>query len=401
MPRQRKPARLWLRPERKRSGKVASRAAWLILDGGKQYPTGCFEGDLAAAERALAEHNIAKHAPSRSLRDLEAIPVADVLILYLEARRRVIEASDPIGYRRLKGRIGRLNDFFGGKRLSDIKGPLCRDYVVARKRTGGARRDLEDLRAAIGHHQTEGLHRGIVKVPLPEKGEGRDRFLTREEAAGLLWVCWRYREKQTVHRGANLGQAVQTDKRPLRHLARFILLGLYTGTPAGVLAAASFHRGKGRAYVDLDKGLFYRRAEGNRVTKKRQPVVKLPSHLVAHLRRWAVTPRRDGTMPEFAVEWNGKPVASVKTAFASAVRLAGLEEAASPHVLRHTAATWLMQRGVSIWEASGFLGMTPDVLINVYGHHHPDFQSGAAGAFKNRGKKSVPLGKSLGDRPGA
>ncbi|MCJ2007742.1 hypothetical protein [Methylobacterium sp. J-092] len=60
-----------------------------------------------------------------------------------------------------------------------------------------------------------------------------------------------------------------------------------------------------------------------------------------------------------------------------------------------------MQRGVSIWEASGFLGMTPDVLINVYGHHHPDFQSGAAGAFKNRGKKSVSLGKSLGDRPGA
>jgi hypothetical protein len=41
----------------------------------------------------------------------------------------------------------------------------------------GARRDLEDLRAAIEHHAKEGLHRGLVRVTLPPKGPARDRWL--------------------------------------------------------------------------------------------------------------------------------------------------------------------------------------------------------------------------------
>jgi Phage integrase family len=47
------------------------------------------------------------------------------------------------------------------------------------------------------------------------------------------------------------------------------------------------------------------------------------------------------------VEWNSKPVRSVKNAFARAVDIAGLDVTdgnVTPHTLRHTAATWLMQR---------------------------------------------------------
>jgi hypothetical protein len=58
----------------------------------------------------------------------------------------------------------------------------------------------------------------------------------------------------------------------------------------------------------------------------------------------------------------------------------------TPHTLRHTAATWLMQRGVPIWEAAGFLGMSLEVLQDTYGHHHPHYLQGAAAAIgqKNR-----------------
>jgi len=63
--------------------------------------------------------------------------------------------------------------------------------------------------------------------------------------------------------------------------------------------------------------------------------------LLADLRRWH---RIDPEAKHF-VEFNGKPVNSVKTAFKSAVRLAGLGPGISPHTLRHTAATWLMQKG--------------------------------------------------------
>ena len=67
------------------------------------------------------------------------------------------------------------------------------------------------------------------------------------------------------------------------------------------------------------------------------------------------------------VEFNGRPVASVKKGFKTAVGLAGLPGKLTRHVLRHTAATWLMQRGVPIWEAAGFLAMSPEVLQDTYG----------------------------------
>ena len=53
--------------------------------------------------------------------------------------------------------------------LSAINGESCRSYVASRGSNGGARRDLEDLRAAINHHAKEGFHRGVVRVWLPPK----------------------------------------------------------------------------------------------------------------------------------------------------------------------------------------------------------------------------------------
>ena len=51
-------------------------------------------------------------------------------------------------------------------------------------------------------------------------------------------------------------------------------------------------------------------------------------------------------MHEHFVEWHGQSVQSVSPAFKTAVRLAKLAGNVTPHTLRHTAATWLMQAGV-------------------------------------------------------
>lgn len=110
----------------------------------------------------------------------------------------------------------------------------------------------------------------------------------------------------------------------------------------------------------------YRLARGKRETNKRQPPVPIPQRSLAHLRRW----HANGIAHEHFVEWNGKPVKSVKTAFKSATTHAGLSDV-SAHTLRQTAGTWLMQLGVSEWQASGVLGMSPETLRRVYGHHHP------------------------------
>ena len=375
MPRKSRSPRLWLR-----SANNDRRTLWYILDKGRQIPTGCTENETERAEAALAAYITEKHRPARKKRDIEEIAIADVLSIYLDDR--VPLQAQPDGAR---DRVRRLNEFWGAKVLADVNGETCREYVRWSGSTGGARRDLEDLRAAINHHSKEGLHRGIVRITLPPKGLPRDRWLTRKEAAALIRACWQAREVQTQHRGKLKGRKIVTGKRTAQHIARFILIALYTGTRAAAVAADSPIKNDGHSYVDLEQGMFYRLSQGSRATKKRQPPVPLPPRLLAHMRRWV----SKKIAKHHFVEWNDKAVQSVTVGFRNAVRRAGIEGKVTPHTLRHTAATWLMQAGVSLWEASRFLGMTQETLEHVYGHHHPDNLRGAANAIGYRRRVSL------------
>lgn len=375
MPRIRKGPRLWFRAERfDKAGKRISNGAWIIIDGTKHVATGCLQGETEAAEQALAEYAVAQYRPPRRERDIEEIKVAEVLAIY-DADCREQQANK----RTFDGRMQRLNDWWGNMFLSDINGQTSRDFCKGRT-PGGARRDLEDLRAAINHHAKEGLHRGLVRVALPQKGRARERWLTRSEVAKMVWACWRHREVQTRHRGSAKGQTLPTKKRPLQHIARFILIAAYTGTRAGAIAAASPYRKEGHSWVDLDAGLFYRLQEGARATNKRQPPVPIPEHLLAHMRRW----KRLKISTSHFIEHRGVPVKEVNKGYQRAVELAKLEGRITPHTLRHTAATWLMQNGVEIWEAAGYLGMSEKTLRDVYGHHHPAYMRGAAEGIRKR-----------------
>lgn len=385
MPRKSEGPHLWYRKERRdpETGKLKESGAWIIRGDGLYISTGCAQAQIGEAQLKLAKYLAEHYRPVRREQDIEALNVADVLLIYDEDL-----GASQANSRVYRGSLSRLNEWWGTKTLDKVTGDTCRAYVKSRGSPGGARRDLEILRAAINHHAKEGLHRGVVRVWLPEKGQPRDRWLTRSEAAALLWYCWRKQEMMTITRGPRKGQTFPTKRRPLRHIARFILLGLYTGTRAEAIASASPKKQEGRSWVDLENGVFYRLQEGRRATNKRQPPVKIPAHLLGFLRRWA-KPDADGKIPDYFVQWNGKPVTtSVKKGFASAVDGARVNgkpiEHATPHTLRHTAATWLMQNGVEIWEAAGFLGMSEQILRTVYGHHHPDFQRKAASGFRPR-----------------
>ena len=354
MPNRYKGPRLYLR--RARRDKAGGHSSvWIILDGKDQRSTGCPAHDIAGAEKALARHIATKHARAArevGSRDPDQIPVADVLTLYLTDV--VPKHARP---EETKGRIRELDKFFGDRMLSYITGETCRAYVAQRSTDAAARRELEDLRAAINYHRRENLHDKVISVVLPNERLPRDRWLTRSEAARLVRAAWRYHEIQKGH---------ATGRQSRQHVARFILVALYTGTRASAVCGAAFERVSGAGYIDLDRGVFYRRPAGKRETKKRQPPVPLPPQLLAHLRRW----KRQGQ--RFAVEWNGEPVQSIRKAFANVVKHAGLGDDVIPHTLRHTAATWLMQTGTDMWQAAGYLGMTVEMLSARYGHHHPE-----------------------------
>lgn len=257
MPRQSKGIQLWLRPARQREDKGAEHAVWVIKDAGHQHSTGFGMGEHREAEAALADYIASKYSPARRERDIGEIPMADVISIYLAD-----VAPNQARPEKAAERCGRLLEFFGERTLDAVTGSTCRAYTEWRGSNGGARRDLQDLAAAIGHHAKEGLHRSTVRVALPPRGQARQRWLTRDEVARLLWTCWRNREVQ---------EGKPTDKRPLRHLARALLIGVYTGSRPGAILNASWRQGSGLSWVDTVNGVFHRHAEGEAATTKRQP----------------------------------------------------------------------------------------------------------------------------------
>lgn len=197
------------------------------------------------------------------------------------------------------------------------------------------------------------------------------RVRTRSEAALLLagalgWelVDGKWKRHQT---------------RINRHLARFILVGLYTGTRHDAILKMQWLRNTTGGLVDLDAGVLYRRPAGVVERGKRRPALPIPPRLLPHLRRW-----RNHTA-RFLIEWKGLPIASKqRRAWRTARRLAGLAEDVTPHVLRHTCATWLLQQGVSVYDVAGVLGCSEEVVRRTYGHHAKDHLRQAVEVFSRR-----------------
>lgn len=243
--------------------------------------------------------------------------------------------------------IGSLLRWWGNKTAAEVTPRNCRAYV-ATKTEQAAAADLKFLQAALRHwHAEYAALPALPKVWRPEAGSPRTRWLTKGEAARFLMAA-----------------------RRVQHLARMILLGLRTGSRPGVLKALEW------SWIDLDRGIMHRRAPGTRERgNKRTPPVRLGRKIIGHLRRWK---RLDGDLCKWVVHYNGAPVDDPHSAWAGAIDRAKLSDDVTPHVLRHTRATWLMQAAVPIWEAAGSLGMSARVLERVYGHHAPDHQGRAA-----------------------
>ncbi len=349
MPRRAKGPRLWLRPARRdENGQVTHTECYFVLDGGRQLSVGSAE--LGVAEQALRDHITKKHKRhiATGLRDTADIPVADVIALYAAQ-----VAKDNANPKATKHRLKRVLGFFGHKELAEINGQLCRDYAEKSSTDAMARRDLEDLRAAINHHREEGLHDRIVSVVLPPARPPRERWLERDEAAVLLWTAWR---------------------RPkCKQVARFILIALYTGRRASVVCRASFKKEQGRPWIDTRRGFLWP-PERTKITKKRNPPIPLADRLLLHLRAW----ERNGA--RYVVEWGGHAVTRVDKTVRLVAEEAGLEYT-TPHVFRHTAATWQMQAGTDLLEAARYLGMTVKTLEKNYAHHRPEHLSAARDAY--------------------
>ncbi|WP_439572604.1 tyrosine-type recombinase/integrase [Phreatobacter sp.] len=368
MPRPSKGPRLYADPRRRQ---------WIIRDGSHFRRTGCALDDREGADRALAAWLGEKLSlPERESR-LAGITAGEVLIAYGRERAPHVRASATIGWC-----IKALSPFWAGRLLSEISGNSCRAYAEYRRAAGVSdgtiRRELTTLRAAIGHwHREHGPLDAIPAVSMPDRPAPRETWLTRTEAAELLLgaLGWQAHACVIATRRPTLWRR-SPEASLYRHVARFVLVALRTGSRHEAVLALSWLPQISGGWVDVDRSVMHRRGTDETETAKRRPPTRISRKLLPHLRRWRRLDEAAGI--HHVISWRGDRIAKLRTGWDRARRFASLPDHVTPHVLRHTRCTWLMQEGVPIAEAAGSVGMSIATFERVYGHHHPDFQSRAA-----------------------
>lgn len=381
MSRRREPPRLWLKPaERGRAG------TWIIKDGAKRKSTGCGKRDIEQAQQHLADYIKGKFEPPTGKGG--QLLVVEAVAAYLEQHVAHLASQKSREFGRDTCRP--LLQWWSGKTIAQVNGVNCRAYVKWRTaqtycgRTISdqtARHDLKSLRAALRWYKREVDSAMIVPtVTMPSKAPPRlDYFLTRDEVAMRIRSA---RKSRRTH-----------------HVARMLLIGWYTGTRPGATLALQWLPSATAGWFDLETGVLHRRGSATRITNKRQPPARIHTRLLPHLRRWHVADTAKGFV--HVIRYQGEPVTKLRSSWKSvaeeAAKLTAQRETKrvgkkvaprnvedGPHIMRHSCCTWLMAAGVDVYEVSGYTGVSVKVLLEVYGHHHPAFQSNAATATSKR-----------------
>lgn len=231
-----------------------------------------------------------------------------------------------------------LDEHLGDKQPSQLTPRAMADYAKARGvHQNTVRRELTTLRAAFRVAFRAG-DIGAAEIPLldiPEEIRPEERWLRQKELKAL---------RDAADEG----------------LRDFIDVAYFTGA-----RKASVTRLK-RSQIDLEMNRINLALPGERQRNKRRPTVPIFPDIRPIIERRYESADRERLFPDMA---------SVSYRFKLAVEKAGLLGRVTPHTLRHSRATHLLQAGAPIWSVAKLLGDTVATVERVYGHHCPDFLS--------------------------
>jgi integrase len=381
MPRPSKGARVYKMPARR--GHAECYVIRDIIDNKRvETPcTGSGKTDFAEAQRQLGEYIAGKHDPEAGRKgDPNKVKLADAISVY--ATKKVPKLARPDAIRK---RLDTVNEKLGHRDIGELDGLVQEEYAETRADEvaeawaakgkdkdpsecyAAPLRELQDMAAAInyyGKHKRGGVGMKFSPV-LPDPNPAHTRFLTRSEAAKLVWTAWRMKEDRGAHgKTGHNSQGRYTSK----HIARLILMGLYTGTRKSPMINAALMPTIGRPFVDLDRGVFVRLAMGATENNKKQPTVPIAPRLLMHMRRW----KRRGISNHSVIEWQREPVKAIAHRSWKAIReAAGLGDDVRMHTLRHTAISWYLRAAVPIETVSEYCGVSVHIIRTVYKHHLP------------------------------
>jgi integrase len=326
-----------------RSGpRRVKRVAWgyTLQVNGKQIRVTNAKWTEEDAEKQLAARVLERDAPTPAA--AEPLTFGQAAARYLTAKARKRSLGDDARY------LDAFKVTFGAETpLTEITGARISAWREARlaainprtKRAYSAaavNRPLATLRHLLTLAREEWEVLGAVpRVRLEKEPQGRLRWLTKDEAARLLAAC-------------------DASKNPL--LGAIVRLALSTGMRREEILALTWER------VDFARGVL--RLEVTKSGRRRE----IPMDDTAYAALSSVRGSREGLVFARA---DGRRWGKIRTAFESGVEVAKVEDFRF-HDLRHTFASWAVQRGASLHELKDLLGHSSLAMVMRYAHLAPE-----------------------------
>ncbi len=305
----------------------------LKLFRGKFYAV--WTGDRGETKRAslrTSDHDEARRRLIDFRRQLQA-PVGSTVQDHVNAYLNFKEGRIR-DHARLVGAWQMAKSTFGHLRPDQITPEICEAYHQHRRamgrKDGTVIKEINTIRQALNWSKVSGARFEAPPAPPP-----RDRYLTKDEARSLLRAC------------------IQP------HLRLFIRLALQTAGRKSAILGLTWER------VDFAHKRINLAIAGEQ-NRKRRATVPMSDQL-----REELLVAKEVSQTPYVIEYAGNRVGNVKKGFALAVARAGLEDV-TPHDLRHSAAVWMAEDGVSFEEIAQFLGhSSPKVTFQVYARFSP------------------------------
>lgn len=269
--------------------------------------------------------------------------VGEIVASYLADKdKTAVRAVD------LHGSWKQAEPTFGHLRPDQITRAVCRTYrderYAAGRKPNTVRKELEVVRAGLNFFKKG--EKAVFELPSPPPP--KDRVLSHDEVRKLLRAA-----------------------KPFPHVRAFIALSISTAARQSALLELTWGR------VDFNRGII-NLPIGDAADEARKPRARVP--MTPRARRY-LRVLHAARQSENVIEWGGHKVLSIKKGFNAACKRAGIKEA-TPHTLRHTAASWMAMAGVPMFEISKFLGHSDTrVTERRYAHLSPEYLRTAAKAL--------------------
>lgn len=323
--------------------------------------------DAAVAEQRFAQwlllggHRGQVAAPGEG----PALTIAELWLVYdqkhVQNPDKVVSSTSITAiWKNLQVHFGRMTvDQVDEDAVTDYREKREAGKIGLRSKGSTVRKELAMLRACLNWHaDPERGKRRLVDpkdinvFTLPAEGRPRERWLRHEEIQRLLTAAGELRNGPRLSRGE-----------------RFLWIALETAARKQAILELTWDR------VDFETNVIHLQDPERRVTKKRRATVPISKALRPVLVRAFEERTGNLVLDSKRDVWATIQVIAERAGFSSGrPRKDGkpVSTGISPHVLRHTAATHMARRGVSLWVIAKVLGNTLTMVEKVYSHHSPD-----------------------------